>query len=104
MENLRCKGRNTQPSSSLLLSRGLAPLKPTEVAYTLPMTDSSLSGQGKVVLNAVASGELPVSHGASILGALGALSKLVEVDDLIARISALEARQGTSGGVVGASN
>jgi len=68
------------------------------------MTDSSLSGQGKVVLNAVASGELPVSHGASILGALGALSKLVEVDDLIARISALEARQGTSGGVVGASN
>ena len=61
------------------------------------MTEPSLSGQGKSVLNAVASVDLPVSHGASILGALGALSKLVEVDDLIARISALEARQGTSG-------
>ena len=87
-------------AASLLLSRGLAPLKPTEVTYTLPMTDSSLSGQGKSVLNAVASGDLPVTHGASILGALGALSKLVEVDDLIARISALEARQGTSVGGV----
>ena len=59
----------------------LAPLKPTQVAYTLPMTEPSLSGQGKSVLNAVASVDLPVSHGASILGALGALSKLVEVDD-----------------------
>lgn len=87
-------------AASLLLSRGLASLKATEVTYTLPMTESSLSGQGKSVLNAVASGELPVSHGASILGALGALSKLVEVDDLIARISALEARQGASKGVV----
>ena len=87
-------------AASLLLSRGLSPLKPTEVTYTLPMTESSLSGQGKSVLNAVASGDLPVTHGASILGALGALSKLVEVDDLIARISALEARQATTGGGV----
>ena len=44
------------------------------------MTEPRLSGQGKSVLNAVASVDLPVSHGASILGALGALSKLVEVD------------------------
>ena len=87
-------------AASLLLSRGLAPLKPEEVNYIFPMGQHSLSGQGMQVLETVASGDLPVSQGTAIVGALGALSKLVEVDDLIARISALEARQGTSGNVL----
>ena len=87
-------------AASLLLSRGLAPLKPEEVNYIFPMGQHSLSGQGMQVLETVASGDLPVSQGTAIVGALGALSKLAQVDDLIARISALEARQGTSGNVL----
>ena len=51
----------------------------------------SLAEQGRALVAAVAAGGLSVSQGSQMLTALASLGKLVETDELAARIAALEA-------------
>ena len=60
---------------------------------TLP-TSASLTDQGRAVLAAVAAGELAPSQGAALIGALGTMAKIHEVDELERRIAALEGNHG----------
>lgn len=46
------------------------------------------------MLAAVEAGKLPPSQGAALLGAIGTLARVVEVDELTSRVEALEARSG----------
>jgi hypothetical protein len=80
-------------AARLLLERAIAPLKASEEATPITMPDGTLSDQGRAVLLAVGNGALAPSQGASLLSSLGALSKLVEADELERRIEALEAYQ-----------
>ena len=43
------------------------------------------------MLSAVAGGDLAPSQGAALLGAIGTLARVTEIDELTARIAALEA-------------
>ena len=43
------------------------------------------------MLSAVAGGDLVPSQGAALLGAIGTLARVTEIDELVARITALEA-------------
>ena len=43
------------------------------------------------MLSAVADGDLAPSQGAALLGAIGTLARVTELDELAARITALEA-------------
>lgn len=77
-------------AARLLLERAVAPLKAAEPTQLLNLPQSSLTEQGRAVLASVASGELAPGQGATLLGAIGTLARVVEIDDLAARVAELE--------------
>jgi Family of unknown function (DUF5681) len=78
-------------AARLLLERTIAPLRAVEPTQALTMPDGTLTDQGRAVLKSVAAGELAPSQGASLLSAIGSLARVSEIDELAARIEALEA-------------
>ena len=78
-------------AARLLLERAVAPLKAAEQPQALSLPDGTLTDQGRAVLASVAAGELAPGQGAALLGAIGTLAKISELDDLTQRITALEA-------------
>jgi len=75
----------------ILLDRVLPSLRPVELPTPLDMPlDSTLTDQGRAVLAAVVAGELAPSQGAQLIAAIGTLGKVAELDELAARITALE--------------
>ena len=83
-------------AARLLLERAIAPLKAAEQAQALSLPDGTLTDQGRAVLAAVAAGELAPGQGAALLGAIGTLARVSEVDELARRIEALEDRHGNA--------
>jgi len=80
-------------AARLLLERTVAPLKPAEQQQRLNLSSGSLTDQGRAVLAAVASGELAPGQGAVLLGAIGQLARVTEMDELERRITALEGNE-----------
>ncbi len=82
-------------AAKLLLERALPPLKPAEesVIVALNQTDS-MADQGRAVLVAIAAGQVTPGQGTALLAAIGSLAKMVEVDELMRRIEALEKANG----------
>ena len=78
-------------AARLLLERVLPALKPEEspVVLLIP-TGESLTGQGVAIVEAVAAGKIAPGQGAALLAGLGALVRIKEIDELTARIEALE--------------
>jgi hypothetical protein len=57
----------------------------------LPLPDGeSITAQGVAIVQAVAAGILAPSQGAALLTGLGTLARIKEIDELTARIAALE--------------
>lgn len=79
-------------AARLLLERTIPPLKAVEPAQPLALPDGSLTEQGRAILAAVAAAELAPSQGAALLGALGTLARVAEIDELAARVAALESK------------
>lgn len=79
-------------AARLLLERAVAPLKAAEQPQALSLPDGTLTDQGRAVLASVAAGELAPGQGAALLGAIGTLGKVAELDELAGRIKALEDR------------
>lgn len=79
-------------AARLLLERVCPPLKATEEPAPLALPDGTLTEQGRAVLGAVAAGTLAPGQGAALLGAIGTLARVAEVDELERRLTALEAR------------
>lgn len=84
-------------AARLLLERALPPIKPVEQSQTLSLPDGSLTDQGRAVLASVAAGELAPGQGAALLGAIGTLARVAEIDELTQRITALENRHADTG-------
>lgn len=81
-------------AARLLLERAIAPLKGIEQAVTLQLPDGgTLTAQGRAVLTAVALGDLAPGQGAQLLAGLGSLARIVEIDELDARLTKLEEKQ-----------
>jgi hypothetical protein len=87
------KGGDTQ-AARLILERVLPALKASEATQTLNLPTGSLTDQGRAVLAAVAAGELAPGQGAALLGAIGTLARVSEIDELHSRIEALERAHG----------
>ena len=83
-------------AARLLLERAIAPLKAMEPTLALTLPDGTLTDQGRAVLRSVANGVLAPSQGAALLGAIGTLARVTEIDELETRIAALEVRNGKS--------
>ena len=80
-------------AARLLLERAIAPLKGVEQAVILRLpNDGTLSAKANAVLSAASAGDLAPGQAAQLIAALGTLAKIHEVDELSARIAALEAQ------------
>jgi hypothetical protein len=79
-------------AARLLLERTVAPLKATEPTVAVDMAGQTLTDQGRAVLAAVAAGHVAPGQGASLVAAIGTLARVTELDELSARVAALEAR------------
>ncbi len=77
-------------AARLLLERVVPPVKPTEQAAPIALPDGSLTDQGRAVLQAVATGELAPGQAAQLIASMGSLAKLIETDELAARVAELE--------------
>lgn len=89
------KAGDTQ-AARLILERVLPALKAVEPAQAMSLPDGSLTDQGRAVLASVAAGELAPGQGAALLGAIGTLARVSEIDELAARVAALETRHGNT--------
>lgn len=81
-------------AARLLLERAIAPLKAQEAPQALALPDGTLTDQGHAVLRSVADGELAPSQGAALLSGIGTLARVAEIDELAARVAALEQKHG----------
>lgn len=84
-------------AARLLLERVCAPLKAEEAPQRFDLMPGSLTQRGTAILESVADGNLPASTGASLLGALGTLARVTEMDELVRRIEALESAREPEG-------
>ena len=88
---LAAKGGDVQ-AARLILERILPPVKAIEQAVEIQLpAGGTLTAKGRAVLSAVAGGNLAPTQGAALLGAIGTLARVTEIDELAARITALEA-------------
>jgi hypothetical protein len=85
------KAGDTQ-AARLILERVLPALKAVEPVQALTLPDGSLTEQGRAVLASVASGELAPGQGAQLMTAIGTLARVAEIDELAARVQALESK------------
>lgn len=77
----------------LVLDRTIAPLKPVAAAVHFDYDETApLADQCRQVMRAVSRGELGPDQGSTLISSIAALAKIVEIDELEARLSALEAR------------
>ncbi len=77
----------------MLLDRITPPLKPVAANVQLSLPDvAGLAEQGAAVVNATLSGTIPPDVGSQLITALSNQAKLVEVDELVKRVEALEAK------------
>lgn len=83
-------------AARLLLERAIAPLKAAEQPQALTLPDGTLTEQGRAVLASVAAGELAPGQGAALLGAIGTLARVTEIDELAKRIEKLENKHAKS--------
>ena len=86
------KAGDTQ-AARLILERILPPVKAIEQTVELQLpNDGTLTAKASAVLSAAAAGELAPGQAAQLIAALGTLAKISEVDELAARITALEVK------------
>jgi hypothetical protein len=79
-----------------ILERVLPAMKPIEAPVELDAVEGTLVQQGAAILGAMAGGTLTPGQAGQILGAIAQQSKIVEVDELSRRLTALEQRVGES--------
>lgn len=77
-------------AARLLLERAVAPLRSVDPAQALQLPGETLTQRGQAVLVAVETGELSPGQGAALIGAIGTLARVAEIDELAARVAVLE--------------
>lgn len=81
-------------AARLLLERTVAPLRAVDPAQAINLPGNTLTERGQAVLGAVSAGELSPGQGAALIGAIGSLARVAEMDELAARVAALESKHG----------
>lgn len=76
-------------AARVLLDRVLPVIKPSDMAVALPL-NGSLGGDGRAVMTAIGKAELTPEQGAKLLAGIGSLARIVEIDEVVSRLEALE--------------
>jgi len=84
-------------AARLLLERALPPMKAVEEPLHFELAGKGLADQGRAVMSAAANGEIAPAQASTLLTALGTLSRVVEVEELVVRIEQLERDQKQGG-------
>ncbi|MEI6269493.1 MAG: DUF5681 domain-containing protein [Methylococcaceae bacterium] len=79
-------------AATVLLNRCVPAMKCEAQAINLPVK-KTLPEQGNEIVKATVTGRIPPDVGSQLITALAAQAKLIELDDLIGRIAALEAKK-----------
>ena len=82
-------------SIRILLDRVVPSLRPVELPAPINMPAGDLTQQAQAVIQAAADGDLAPGQATQLLQGLGALAKIIEIDDLAKRIEALEEKNET---------
>lgn len=77
-----------------LLDKCLPNLRPADIPVQVPAGDS-LTDRGTAILTAMANGDITPNEATSLMKAMSAQAKLIEVDQLAERLSVLEERYNT---------
>ena len=78
----------------MLLDRITPPLKPVATQVTLSLPDGAgLAEQGAAVIHAALSGVISSDIAHQLVGAISAQTKIVEIDEILKRIDALEQKK-----------
>ena len=84
-------------AARLVLDRCLPALKPLEATIEgLALPTGTLTQQATDILASVSRGEVAPGQAAQLIGAIGAVAKIAEFDELTARIEALEKAHGNN--------
>lgn len=78
-------------AARILLDRVVPPLRPQGMPVTVPIGES-LSETGRAILDGAGTGQIPPEQASALLAGLGMLARVVETDELIERIEALESK------------
>ena len=79
---------------ALLINRVIPATKPESAPMNVALPEGSLSDKAGALVDAAANGEVPTSSAAELLSGMAVVAKLRELDELEARLKALEARSG----------
>jgi hypothetical protein len=79
-------------AAKLLVDRVIPALRPTDQPAPVPLPHEGLAQSGQAILVALGAGELTPQQGAALLGALSTLARVVETDELVQRVAALEGK------------
>ncbi len=91
IQKLATKARDGDVGAArLLLERVVPSLKPVEAPQALQINEGHLSSQAKSVVALAASGEVSIGQASRLVTALGTVAKLIELDELLKRVDALE--------------
>jgi hypothetical protein len=77
-------------AARLLLERSLPALRPVDTPVTLPAGDG-LADTGRATIEAMAASRVTPVEAGHIMAAVSGLARIVEMDELVRRIEALEA-------------
>ena len=80
----------------LILDRTLPSIKPVEQTVELALPTGTLAQQARDILASVSRGEVAPGQAAQLVASIGAVAKIAEVDELTARIEALEKAHGNN--------
>jgi len=78
-------------AARLLLDKLLPSLRPVEQAAEIDLPAGSLAAQAQAVVQAAAAGDLAPGQAAQLVQAVAGVARIVETDELLKRIEALEA-------------
>lgn len=79
-------------AAKVLLDRICPTLKPVSPSIALVVDTSDLLKAGAAVITSTANGALPVETGSTLMGMLAQQAKMVETQEILTRLEALEAK------------
>lgn len=77
----------------ICVDRLIAPVKPRDVPVNMGKIEGSLADQGRTILGALSGGSITPDEAVSLMQAVAAQARIIEVDEFERRISRLESTQ-----------
>jgi hypothetical protein len=82
-------------AAKILLDRVIAPMRSGDAFVHLPL-EGKMTQDARNVLQAIGSSQITTGQGQALLSGIASLARIVEIDELLARVEKLESANGKS--------